>query len=199
MKPEGVCVCVFSPPARCVFTFLCSCVWMQVCVIGDCVGGILGFDALCSSSVTVSESQNSSRRGSAISVQVSASTLTSDMESRATPAAGFSLTMLFVLSPSLSGHRPPLSRYRHKQRLSILAVPRGKPPPQPEQHRHPSMLGARRPQETTSTQAQRLVHVRAGHHQTPPSLPVQVTLRRLNLSLRFQPISAVFLVSMTTE
>uniref|UniRef100_A0A669C7Z4 Phosphatidylinositol transfer protein membrane associated 2 n=1 Tax=Oreochromis niloticus TaxID=8128 RepID=A0A669C7Z4_ORENI len=42
----------------------------QVCVIGDCVGGILGFDALCSSSVTVSESQNSSRRGSAISVQV---------------------------------------------------------------------------------------------------------------------------------
>uniref|UniRef100_A0A8D0AHH4 Phosphatidylinositol transfer protein membrane associated 2 n=1 Tax=Sander lucioperca TaxID=283035 RepID=A0A8D0AHH4_SANLU len=38
----------------------------QVCVIGDCVGGILGFDALCSSSVTVSESQNSSRRGSAI-------------------------------------------------------------------------------------------------------------------------------------
>uniref|UniRef100_A0A8C4H8F0 Phosphatidylinositol transfer protein membrane associated 2 n=1 Tax=Dicentrarchus labrax TaxID=13489 RepID=A0A8C4H8F0_DICLA len=32
----------------------------QVCVIGDCVGGILGFDALCSSSVTVSESQNSS-------------------------------------------------------------------------------------------------------------------------------------------
>uniref|UniRef100_A0A4W6C295 Phosphatidylinositol transfer protein membrane associated 2 n=1 Tax=Lates calcarifer TaxID=8187 RepID=A0A4W6C295_LATCA len=40
----------------------------QVCVIGDCVGGILGFDALCSSSVTVSESQNSSRRGSAVSV-----------------------------------------------------------------------------------------------------------------------------------
>ncbi|XP_072310438.1 membrane-associated phosphatidylinositol transfer protein 2-like isoform X2 [Eucyclogobius newberryi] len=41
----------------------------QVCVIGDCVGGILGFDALCSSSVVVSESQNSSRRGSTISVQ----------------------------------------------------------------------------------------------------------------------------------
>ncbi|KAM4527588.1 membrane-associated phosphatidylinositol transfer protein 2 isoform 1-T4 [Odontesthes bonariensis] len=41
----------------------------QVCVIGDCVGGILGFDALCSSSVTVSESQNSSRRGSTISAQ----------------------------------------------------------------------------------------------------------------------------------
>ncbi|CAJ1070086.1 membrane-associated phosphatidylinositol transfer protein 2-like [Xyrichtys novacula] len=41
----------------------------QVCVIGDCVGGILGFDALCSTSVIVSESQNSSRRGSAISVQ----------------------------------------------------------------------------------------------------------------------------------
>uniref|UniRef100_A0A6Q2WRM0 DDHD domain-containing protein n=1 Tax=Esox lucius TaxID=8010 RepID=A0A6Q2WRM0_ESOLU len=42
----------------------------QVCVIGDCVGGILGFDALCSSNVSVSESQNSSRRGSTISVQV---------------------------------------------------------------------------------------------------------------------------------
>uniref|UniRef100_A0A671N2E0 Membrane-associated phosphatidylinositol transfer protein 2-like n=1 Tax=Sinocyclocheilus anshuiensis TaxID=1608454 RepID=A0A671N2E0_9TELE len=37
----------------------------QVCLIGDCVGGILGFDALCSSNVTtVSDSQNSSRRGS---------------------------------------------------------------------------------------------------------------------------------------
>ncbi|XP_057674636.1 membrane-associated phosphatidylinositol transfer protein 2 isoform X2 [Corythoichthys intestinalis] len=41
----------------------------QVCLIGDCVGGILGFDALCSSSVLVLESPNSSRRGSAISVQ----------------------------------------------------------------------------------------------------------------------------------
>lgn len=165
---------------------LCFCVMMQVCVIGDCVGGILGFDALCSSSVTVSESQNSSRRGSAISVQVSASTLTSDRESTATLAAlrGFSFQpddVLCVFSPRLclSGHRPPLSRYCHKQRFSFLAVPRRKPPPQPEQHRHPSMLGARRPQEATSTQAQRLVHVRAGHHQTPPSLPVQVTHRRL--------------------
>uniref|UniRef100_A0AAR2KSH4 DDHD domain-containing protein n=1 Tax=Pygocentrus nattereri TaxID=42514 RepID=A0AAR2KSH4_PYGNA len=43
----------------------------QVCLIGDCVGGILGFDALCSSNITVSESQNSSRRGSIVSVQVS--------------------------------------------------------------------------------------------------------------------------------
>uniref|UniRef100_A0A672JTW3 DDHD domain-containing protein n=1 Tax=Salarias fasciatus TaxID=181472 RepID=A0A672JTW3_SALFA len=42
----------------------------QVCLIGDCVGGILGFDALCSSNQTVNESQNSSRRGSIISVQV---------------------------------------------------------------------------------------------------------------------------------
>uniref|UniRef100_A0A8C2ATS6 Phosphatidylinositol transfer protein membrane associated 2 n=1 Tax=Cyprinus carpio TaxID=7962 RepID=A0A8C2ATS6_CYPCA len=41
----------------------------QVCLMGDCVGGILGFDALCSSNVTVSESQNSSRRGSIVSVQ----------------------------------------------------------------------------------------------------------------------------------
>ncbi|XP_051907777.1 LOW QUALITY PROTEIN: membrane-associated phosphatidylinositol transfer protein 2-like [Hippocampus zosterae] len=41
----------------------------QVCVIGDCVGSILGFDALCSSSVLLLESPNSSRRGSAVSVQ----------------------------------------------------------------------------------------------------------------------------------
>uniref|UniRef100_A0A8C2ERL4 Phosphatidylinositol transfer protein membrane associated 2 n=1 Tax=Cyprinus carpio TaxID=7962 RepID=A0A8C2ERL4_CYPCA len=41
----------------------------QVCLMGDCVGGILGFDALCSSNITVSESQNSSRRGSIVSVQ----------------------------------------------------------------------------------------------------------------------------------
>ncbi|XP_068937824.1 membrane-associated phosphatidylinositol transfer protein 2 isoform X3 [Petaurus breviceps papuanus] len=41
----------------------------QVCLIGDCVGGILAFDALCYSSQTVSESQNSSRRGSVVSVQ----------------------------------------------------------------------------------------------------------------------------------
>uniref|UniRef100_A0AAY4DXD5 DDHD domain-containing protein n=1 Tax=Denticeps clupeoides TaxID=299321 RepID=A0AAY4DXD5_9TELE len=42
----------------------------QVCVIGDCVGGILGFDALCSSAQTACESPNSSRRGSLASVQV---------------------------------------------------------------------------------------------------------------------------------
>uniref|UniRef100_A0A674E9L9 Phosphatidylinositol transfer protein membrane associated 2 n=1 Tax=Salmo trutta TaxID=8032 RepID=A0A674E9L9_SALTR len=36
----------------------------QVCLIGDCVGGILGFDALCSSNQTIGDSQNSSRRGS---------------------------------------------------------------------------------------------------------------------------------------
>ncbi|XP_051806262.1 membrane-associated phosphatidylinositol transfer protein 2 isoform X5 [Acanthochromis polyacanthus] len=41
----------------------------QVCLIGDCVGGILGFDVLCNSNQTVNESQNSSRRGSIISVQ----------------------------------------------------------------------------------------------------------------------------------
>ncbi|XP_037734578.1 membrane-associated phosphatidylinositol transfer protein 2 isoform X9 [Chelonia mydas] len=41
----------------------------QVCLVGDCVGGILGFDALCYSNQSVSESQNSSRRGSIVSVQ----------------------------------------------------------------------------------------------------------------------------------
>ncbi|XP_058014355.1 membrane-associated phosphatidylinositol transfer protein 2 isoform X3 [Ahaetulla prasina] len=41
----------------------------QVCLIGDCVGGILAFDALCYSNQTMPESQNSSRRGSVVSVQ----------------------------------------------------------------------------------------------------------------------------------
>ncbi|XP_047416210.1 membrane-associated phosphatidylinositol transfer protein 2 isoform X2 [Sciurus carolinensis] len=41
----------------------------QVCLIGDCVGGILAFDALCHSNQPVSESQSSSRRGSVVSVQ----------------------------------------------------------------------------------------------------------------------------------
>lgn len=45
----------------------------QVCLIGDCVGGILAFDALCCSNQPVSESQSSSRRGSVASVQVRAS------------------------------------------------------------------------------------------------------------------------------
>uniref|UniRef100_A0A670K9M2 Phosphatidylinositol transfer protein membrane associated 2 n=1 Tax=Podarcis muralis TaxID=64176 RepID=A0A670K9M2_PODMU len=46
----------------------------QVCLVGDCVGGILAFDALCYSNQTMSESQNSSRRGSVVSVQVKAYT-----------------------------------------------------------------------------------------------------------------------------
>ncbi|XP_055514091.1 LOW QUALITY PROTEIN: membrane-associated phosphatidylinositol transfer protein 3 [Leucoraja erinacea] len=41
----------------------------QVCLIGDCVGGILAFDALCYSSHAAGESQNSSRRGSISSIQ----------------------------------------------------------------------------------------------------------------------------------
>ncbi|XP_046944183.1 membrane-associated phosphatidylinositol transfer protein 2 isoform X10 [Lynx rufus] len=41
----------------------------QICLIGDCVGGILAFDALCYSNQPVSESQSSSRRGSVASMQ----------------------------------------------------------------------------------------------------------------------------------
>uniref|UniRef100_A0A8D0L2B2 PITPNM family member 3 n=1 Tax=Sphenodon punctatus TaxID=8508 RepID=A0A8D0L2B2_SPHPU len=41
----------------------------QVCLIGDCVGGILGFDAICFSTGAAGESQNSSRRGSIGSIQ----------------------------------------------------------------------------------------------------------------------------------
>ena len=71
-------MCASESGTLCVCVCLCVhvIILVQVCVLGDCVGGILGFDALCSSSVTVSESQNSSRRGSTISVQVSAPSLT---------------------------------------------------------------------------------------------------------------------------
>uniref|UniRef100_A0A8V5GZK6 Membrane-associated phosphatidylinositol transfer protein 3 n=1 Tax=Melopsittacus undulatus TaxID=13146 RepID=A0A8V5GZK6_MELUD len=41
----------------------------QVCLIGDCIGGILGFDAICYNSNTADESRNNSRRGSISSIQ----------------------------------------------------------------------------------------------------------------------------------
>uniref|UniRef100_A0A671VJV6 Phosphatidylinositol transfer protein membrane associated 2 n=1 Tax=Sparus aurata TaxID=8175 RepID=A0A671VJV6_SPAAU len=85
----------------------------QVCVIGDCVGGILGFDALCSSSVTVSESQNSSRRGSAISVQ------DTDLLS-----PGIVINSVSPSSPSLEGSRH-LSR-------SNIDIPRCSGPDDPK-------------------------------------------------------------------
>ncbi|KAM9840889.1 membrane-associated phosphatidylinositol transfer protein 2 [Aulostomus maculatus] len=86
----------------------------QVCVIGDCVGGILGFDALCSSSVTVLESQNSSRRGSAISVQ------DTDLLS-----PGIVINSVSPSSPSLEGSRH-LSR-------SNIDIPRSSGPDDPKQ------------------------------------------------------------------
>ncbi|KAM6975605.1 membrane-associated phosphatidylinositol transfer protein 2 [Tautogolabrus adspersus] len=85
----------------------------QVCVIGDCVGGILGFDALCSSSVIVSESQNSSRRGSAISVQ------DTDLLS-----PGIIINSVSPSSPSLEGSRH-LSR-------SNIDIPRCSGPDDPK-------------------------------------------------------------------
>ncbi|OXB79109.1 UNVERIFIED_CONTAM: hypothetical protein H355_005985 [Colinus virginianus] len=41
----------------------------QVCLVGDCIGGILGFDAICCNTNRTDESQNSSRRGSISSIQ----------------------------------------------------------------------------------------------------------------------------------
>ncbi|XP_053728547.1 membrane-associated phosphatidylinositol transfer protein 2-like [Synchiropus splendidus] len=61
----------------------------QVCLVGDCVGGILGFDVLCSSSAC--ETPNSSRRGSSISAQ------DSDLLSPGLLPAG--------VSPTLEGSR----------------------------------------------------------------------------------------------
>ncbi|XP_051924679.1 membrane-associated phosphatidylinositol transfer protein 2-like isoform X2 [Hippocampus zosterae] len=57
----------------------------QVCLIGDCVGGILGFDALCSSNQTVNESQNSSRRGSLLSDLLSPGTIINCGQGSASP------------------------------------------------------------------------------------------------------------------
>nr|XP_046225596.1 membrane-associated phosphatidylinositol transfer protein 2-like isoform X1 [Oncorhynchus gorbuscha] len=85
----------------------------QVCVIGDCVGGILGFDALCSSNVTVSESQNSSRRGSTVSVQ------DTDLLS-----PGIIINSVSPSSPSLEGSRH-LSR-------SNIDIPRSLGPDDPK-------------------------------------------------------------------
>ncbi|XP_029564635.1 membrane-associated phosphatidylinositol transfer protein 2 isoform X4 [Salmo trutta] len=85
----------------------------QVCVIGDCVGGILGFDALCSSNVTVSESQNSSRRGSTVSAQ------DTDLLS-----PGIIINSVSPSSPSLEGSRH-LSR-------SNIDIPRSSGPDDPK-------------------------------------------------------------------
>uniref|UniRef100_A0A3Q3A8W4 Phosphatidylinositol transfer protein membrane associated 2 n=1 Tax=Kryptolebias marmoratus TaxID=37003 RepID=A0A3Q3A8W4_KRYMA len=85
----------------------------QVCVIGDCVGGILSFDALCSSSLTVSESQNSSRRGSTISAQ--------DTELL---SPGIVINGISSSSPSLEGSRH-LSR-------SNIDIPRCSGPDDPK-------------------------------------------------------------------
>ncbi|XP_062307781.1 membrane-associated phosphatidylinositol transfer protein 2-like isoform X4 [Osmerus eperlanus] len=74
----------------------------QVCVIGDCVGGILGFDALCSSNQTVCESQNSSRRGSLVSVQ--------DQDL---------LSPGMVISSGLGSTSPSLEGSRHLSRSNI--------------------------------------------------------------------------------
>ncbi|KAG9342571.1 hypothetical protein JZ751_015994, partial [Albula glossodonta] len=102
----------------------------QVCLIGDCVGGILGFDALCSSNQTVSESQNSSRRGSVVSVQ---------LVSLAVPALWFSeLSWSPLLGPqdtellspgiiiNCSG-ASPLEGSRHLSRSNI-DIPRSSAP-----------------------------------------------------------------------
>uniref|UniRef100_A0A8K9X753 Phosphatidylinositol transfer protein membrane associated 2 n=1 Tax=Oncorhynchus mykiss TaxID=8022 RepID=A0A8K9X753_ONCMY len=72
----------------------------QVCVIGDCVGGILGFDALCSSNVIVSESQNSSRRGSTVSVQVPLSPLIPSHRDTDRLSPGIIINSVSLSSPS---------------------------------------------------------------------------------------------------
>lgn len=66
MGSRGLLFLISSPASRIKTQTSC----LQVCLIGDCVGGILAFDALCYSGQPVSESQSSSRRGSVVSMQV---------------------------------------------------------------------------------------------------------------------------------
>lgn len=87
---------------------------LQVCLIGDCVGGILAFDALCYSHQPVSESQSSSRRGSVASVQVPASP---GPQSRTPSRMG-------TVSPFGSKHPPASVKVMEEQRLPVQ-VPRG--------------------------------------------------------------------------
>uniref|UniRef100_A0A673YYD0 Phosphatidylinositol transfer protein membrane associated 2 n=1 Tax=Salmo trutta TaxID=8032 RepID=A0A673YYD0_SALTR len=117
----------------------------QVCVIGDCVGGILGFDALCSSNVTVSESQNSSRRGSTVSAQVPSSsplhfglllTICAPPVSLLPPPCPPSLQDTDLLSPgiiinSVSPSSPSLEGSRHLSRSNI-DIPRSSGPDDPK-------------------------------------------------------------------
>lgn len=87
----------------------------------------------------------------------------------------YDLDIRFLLQIILLGPGPPLSWHDGKQRPRlILSHPGGQPPPQPQQHRHPSCQYERRHQETASTEEKRLLHLRAGHDKTTPGLPVQV-------------------------
>lgn len=135
------------------------------------MGGILGFDALCSSVQTVNESQNSSRRGSVVSVQV----LLPFLHLQTIARSGVCRGSFSVLPVSPSGPGPPLSWHDCEQQPRLgLAHPGGQPPPQPQQHRHPPGRRQRRRQEAAAAQKERLLHLRAGHHQAAPGLPLQV-------------------------
>uniref|UniRef100_A0A674EAQ9 Phosphatidylinositol transfer protein membrane associated 2 n=1 Tax=Salmo trutta TaxID=8032 RepID=A0A674EAQ9_SALTR len=100
----------------------------QVCLIGDCVGGILGFDALCSSNQTIGDSQNSSRRGSVINLVPFACQSSSAYIPQPLPAPHPSLQDQDLLSPGIiinSGHgsaSPTLEGSRHLS-LSNIDIP----------------------------------------------------------------------------
>lgn len=80
--------------------------------------------------------------------------------------------------PDLPGSGPAFSRCHYGQQRPWLSLahPRGQPPPQPQQHRHPSFRRWRGRQEAAPTQEEWLVDLRVGHHQATPGLPVQVCL-----------------------
>lgn len=192
---------------------------LQVCLIGDCVGGILGFDALCSSNQTVNESQNSSRRGSVVSVQVrdkkllkiylqitiykwfntseSYIALTRFMDSFSGVLIFFFFFFIKCCWIAPSGPGPPLSRHHCQQRARLsLSDPGGQPPPQSQQHRHPPCRYRWRQQETAATQEKRLLHLRSGHDKTTPGLPDQVCWAWDDRKNLWQPLFYVLLVLM---
>lgn len=99
-------------------------------LLGDCVGGILGFDALCQSRAGAGGSRSSSRRGSLVGA--------SFLELPTSLAAsGCSLILLVHLqstepiSPELCGTRDPLAEG------ADAAVGLGQASPEPGDSQHP--------------------------------------------------------------
>lgn len=83
----------------------------QVVLLGDCVGGILGFDALCQSRVGAGGSRSSSRRGSLVGARVFNPSLSAVAQQQLATRWYFPLLLQSTepISPELCGGRDPLA------------------------------------------------------------------------------------------